>query len=489
MPIKPKLRGKKNPQKFCLVCAQNHKLLPASLEASSKPGHKTSSKFNHLSPSLNYCNNTWRSQDFLLVWGLGACRDTTSSCLRLFWWWKWGWEVSPLGIQQHKAPNPSQTISGIIPEHSYEHISKWTRPQEAGGQGWVGGRWFLADELWFPCSLPSTRQALQEPPTTPWSQDLKRCLLHQADGEEMIKPHSLPLTAACRGFYLMPEVAAEPLEMHLLKWNPQWGWEERGNSLKLLLKKQSFVETDWKTWGRQGRVWKHVHETLAARTPPSAAHPEALAEITEIKFCAAGPQPTEFTPWFWFHGSFPPCWKHPSVKATQVSVWLCTPGKAKPTPHYSKVGREGWNQDSTFRAQEDHISSPPHTPLTTLPPLPSSPFLILFQVWQPVCFFFSSIETDITASLSQAPAPQTQPGPGQTQEKHRDMERNVQDTLRLPSTSDPSRYCSELLRKKAQSICPLSSVQEGNTILCPLLHSNSSSTHQIMTLWNSTHQR
>lgn len=44
----------------------------------------------------------------------------------------------------------------------------------------------------------------------------------------------------------MPEVAPEPLETHLLKCNPQRGWEERGSSLKLLLEKQSteLVETD-----------------------------------------------------------------------------------------------------------------------------------------------------------------------------------------------------------------------------------------------------
>lgn len=192
----------------------------------------------------------------------------------------------------------------------------------------------------------------------------------------MIKLHSLPLTATCRGFYLMPEVAAEPLEMHLLKWNPQCGW---GESLKLLLEKQSFVETGWKTWGRQGRVWKHVHETLAAWTPRSAAHPEALAEITEIKFCAAEPQgvshaswvqpPSESTPWFWFHGSFPPCWK---FKATQIAVWLCTPGRQNPPLTIQNWGERG------------EIKIPPseHKRITfllhpTLPSPPSLHFLLL----------------------------------------------------------------------------------------------------------------
>lgn len=155
--------------------------------------------------------------------------------------------------------------------------------------------------------------------------------------------------------------------------------------------------------------------------------------------------------------------------------------EGKTHPSQFKTGERGVK--SRFHLQStrgSHFFSTPHSPHHP----PSTSFFSFFNTLPGLAthvFFFSSIETDITASLSQAPAPQTQPGPGQTQEKHRDMERNVQDTLRLPSTSDPSRYCSELLRKKAQSICPVSSVQEGNTILCPLLYSNSSSTYQIMT--------
>lgn len=105
-----------------------------------------------------------------------------------------------------------------------------------------------------------------------------------------------------------------------------------------------------------------------------------------------------------------------------------------------------------------HFFSTPQSPHHP----PSTSFFSFFNTLPGLAtrvFFFPSIETDITASLSQAPAPQTQPGPGQTQEKHGDMERNVQDTLRLPSTSDPSRYCSELLGIKAQSHLPRKAAQ------------------------------
>lgn len=55
----------------------------------------------------------------------------------------------------------------------------------------VGAGDFLLMCCGSPAACPANTSglaALQEPPTTPWSPDLKRRLLHRVDGEEMIKP-------------------------------------------------------------------------------------------------------------------------------------------------------------------------------------------------------------------------------------------------------------------------------------------------------------
>lgn len=135
----------------------------------------------------------------------------------------------------------------------------------------------------------------------------------------------------------------------------------------------------------------------------------------------------------------------PPVQA-RLLVCLCEPEKTKASRYNPLPGGGGRIEPSPSRhARITFLLHP------VLPPLSPSPFLILVQVWQPVCFF-SSIETAITASPSQPPAPQTQPGPSQTQEKHGDMERNVQESQGLPSTSAPSRYCSGPLAMKAAGL-------------------------------------
>lgn len=131
---------------------------------------------------------------------------------------------------------------------------------------------------------------------------------------------------------------------------------------------------------------------------------------------------------------------------TRLLVRLRQPEKTKASRYNPLPGGEGKIEPSPSRhARITFLLHP------VLPPLSPSPFLILAQVWQPVCFF-SSIETAITASPSQPPAPQTQPGLRQTQEKHEDMEINVQESQGLPSTWAPSRYCSGLLRTKAAGL-------------------------------------
>lgn len=96
---------------------------------------KQASKFNHLSPSLNYCNNTWRPQDFLLVWGLGACRNTPSSCLRLFWWVKWGWG----GLSfRDTATQSSKPIQKYFRHHPRTQLWRLFRMDTSSG-GWRPG--------------------------------------------------------------------------------------------------------------------------------------------------------------------------------------------------------------------------------------------------------------------------------------------------------------------------------------------------------------
>lgn len=146
--------------------------------------------------------------------------------------------------------------------------------------------------------------------------------------------------------------------------------------------------------------------------------------------------PTEFTSW---PGSLP-AGNTPQSETHRFQSDSAWEGKTHPSQ--LRNGESGVKP--RFHLQStggSHFFSTPHSPHHP----PSTSFFSFFNTLPGLAarvFFFPSIETDITASLSQAPAPQTQPGPGQTQEKHGDMERNVQDPLRLPSTSDPSRYCS-----------------------------------------------
>lgn len=137
-----------------------------------------------------------------------------------------------------------------------------------------------------------------------------------------------------------------------------------------------------------------------------------------------------------------PCHRHsllrtPTLQPHSASLRLKT--------HHVQLTSRGRGVKSRFHllsTEGSHFSSTPHSPHHP-PPLSSSSFFNTLPGLATPMFFFPLHRNRHNSKPEPAPAPQTQPGPRQTQEKHGDMERNVQDTYRLPSTSDPSRYCSK----------------------------------------------
>lgn len=129
-----------------------------------------------------------------------------------------------------------------------------------------------------------------------------------------------------------------------------------------------------------------MHETLAPLSAESAAHPEALAEITSVLV-----NPTVFpTPDGFSHRLNPLQGHNPSLLETPLSQRHTdfSLGRQNPPIRIQKWGERG----------EIKILPSEHKRITFLlhPTVPSPPslhfllllFLILFQVWQPMCFFF-----------------------------------------------------------------------------------------------------
>lgn len=169
----------------------------------------------------------------------------------------------------------------------------------------------------------------------------------------------------------MPEVATEPLETHLVKCNPRCGWEERGSSLKLLLKKQSFVETEWKTWGRQGRVWKNsLHESPVLQLTQRLWQKSPLCWWTPNVF----PTPAGFShPLNSLHGQDPSQLETPQLKTHRFQSDFAHLGRQNPPLTIQKWGERG----------EVKIPPSEHKKIIfllhpTLPSPPSLHFLLLF---------------------------------------------------------------------------------------------------------------